>query len=157
MTTSPTSTCHFTIDTPENCAAWDAVVRSDSYLAPAITYGDNNNVDDAASYHDYRRGRRSPGITSDVLHATALLRDLEEPETHLPRHTSPRHSDESTSRPPILEDSSGRVGGRLHFQSVPATGEETGVAGKSASNTPYPNAAILFESGDDEDDDIKCG
>jgi hypothetical protein len=29
--------------------------------------------------------------------------------------------------------------------------------GKSAGNTPYPSAAILFESGDDEDDDIKCG
>jgi hypothetical protein len=37
------------------------------------------------------------------------------------------------------------------------TGEKESTAGKSASNTPYPNAAILFESGDDEDDDIKCG
>jgi hypothetical protein len=37
------------------------------------------------------------------------------------------------------------------------TGEETGIAGKSAGNTPYPNAAILFKSGDDKDDDIKCG
>jgi hypothetical protein len=35
MSASPTSTCHFTIDTPENCAAWDAVVRSDSYFTPA--------------------------------------------------------------------------------------------------------------------------
>jgi hypothetical protein len=53
MSTSPTSTCHFTIDTPENRAAWDAIVRSDSYHAPAITYGDNNNVDDATTYNDY--------------------------------------------------------------------------------------------------------
>jgi hypothetical protein len=37
------------------------------------------------------------------------------------------------------------------------TGKETGTAGKSASNTPYPNAAILFESGDNENDNIKCG
>jgi hypothetical protein len=49
MSTSPASTCHFTIDTSENCAAWDAVVRSDSYFAPAVTYGDNNNVDDAVA------------------------------------------------------------------------------------------------------------
>jgi hypothetical protein len=40
---------------------------------------------------------------------------------------------------------------------VDATREETGIAGKSAGNTPYPNAAILFDSGDNEDDDIKCG
>jgi hypothetical protein len=40
---------------------------------------------------------------------------------------------------------------------VDATREETGIAGKSASNTPYPNTTILFDSGDDEDDDIKCG
>jgi hypothetical protein len=52
MSASPTSTCHFTIDTPENCAAWDAIVRSDSYHTPAVTYGDNNNVDDAATYND---------------------------------------------------------------------------------------------------------
>jgi hypothetical protein len=57
MSTSLASTCHFTIDTPENRAAWDAVVRSDSYFAAAVTYGGNNNVDDASSYNDYRRGR----------------------------------------------------------------------------------------------------
>jgi hypothetical protein len=53
MSISPTSTCHFTIDNPDNCATWDAVIRSDSYHAPAVTYGDNNNVDDAATYNDY--------------------------------------------------------------------------------------------------------
>jgi hypothetical protein len=37
------------------------------------------------------------------------------------------------------------------------TGKEASTAGKSASNTPYPNAAILFESSNDEDNDIKCG
>jgi hypothetical protein len=36
-------------------------------------------------------------------------------------------------------------------------GEEASIAGKSAGHTPYPNAALLFNSGDDEDDDIKCG
>jgi hypothetical protein len=49
------------------------------------------------------------------------------------------------------------MGGQLPFQSVHVTGEETSVAGKSASNTPYPNATILFESSDNEDNDIKCG
>jgi hypothetical protein len=83
MSTSPTSTCHFTIDTPENCATWDAVVRSDSYFAPAVTYGDNNNVDDAATYNDYRRGRRSPGLASDILDAMTPLRDMAESSTGL--------------------------------------------------------------------------
>jgi hypothetical protein len=156
MTTSPTSTCHWTIDTPENRAAWDVVTRSDSYFTPAITYGDNNNVDDAATYNDYRRGRRSPGVASDILDATASLRDMEKSEAHFLGHTSPQHSDESTSGPPILEDSSGRVGGRLPLQGILMTGEETGVAGKSAGNTPYPGTAILFDSGDEEDNNIKC-
>jgi hypothetical protein len=49
------------------------------------------------------------------------------------------------------------VGGRLPLLSICTTGEETCTAGKSAGNTPYPNTAILFESGDDEDNDIKCG
>jgi hypothetical protein len=49
------------------------------------------------------------------------------------------------------------MGRRLPLQSLLATGEEASTAGKSAGNTPYPNAAILFESGDDEDNDIKCG
>jgi hypothetical protein len=157
MTTSPSSTVHWTIDTPENCAAWNAVVCSDSYHTPAITYGSNNNVDDATPYNDYRRGRRSPGIASDILDATAPLRDMEESEADLPSHTSPHHGNEDTSRPPILEDGSRCMGGRLHFQSILTTGEEASVAGKSASSTPYPNTAILFDSGNDEDDDVKCG
>jgi hypothetical protein len=49
------------------------------------------------------------------------------------------------------------VGRRLPLQSLCTTGKEAGIAGHSAGNTPYPNAAILFESGDEEDDDIKCG
>jgi hypothetical protein len=53
MSTSPTSTCHWTIDTPENRATWDAVERSNSYYTPAVTYSDNNNVNDAATYNDY--------------------------------------------------------------------------------------------------------
>jgi hypothetical protein len=156
MTTSPSSTVHWTINTPENCAAWDAVVRSDSYHTPAITYGDNNNVDNATAYNDYRRGRRSPGIASDILDATAPLRDMEESEADLLSCTSPHHGNEDTSGPPILEDGSRCVGGRLHFQSILTTGEEASVAGKSAGSTPYPNAAILFGSGDDEDDNVKC-
>jgi hypothetical protein len=152
MTTSPTSTCHWTIDTLENHAAWDAITCSDSYSTPAITYGDNNNINDATAYNDYRRGRRSPGIASNILDATTPLRDMEESEAHLPSRTPSHHGNESTSRPPILEDSSGR----LPFQSVLTTGEETGIAGKSAGNTPYPNATILFGSDGDKDNDIQC-
>jgi hypothetical protein len=157
MSASPSSTTHWTIDTPENRAIWDTVTRADSYFTPATTYGDNNNVDDAATYNDYRRGRRSPGIASDVLDATAALRDMEGAETHFPS-SSPNHPDDSSaSRPPVLEDSSRRVGGRLPLQSLHTAGEEASIASKSAGHTPYPNATILFKSGDDEDDDIKCG
>jgi hypothetical protein len=49
------------------------------------------------------------------------------------------------------------MGRRFPLQSLHTTGEEASTAGKSAGSTPYPNAAILFESGDDKDDDIKCG
>jgi hypothetical protein len=157
MTTSPSSTVHWTIDTPENCAAWDAVVRSDAYHTPTVTYRDNNNVDDATAYNDYQRGRRSPGIDSDILDATTSLRDMEESEANLPSRTPPPHGNEGTSRPPILEDGSRCVGRRLPIQSILTTGEKAGAAGESASNTPYPNTAILFDSSDDEDDDIKCG
>jgi hypothetical protein len=87
MSTSPTSTCHWTINTLENHATWDVVTRSDSYFAPAVTYGDNNNDNDAATYNDYQRGRRSPGIASNVLDATAALRDVEESEANLPSCT----------------------------------------------------------------------
>jgi hypothetical protein len=157
MSASPTSTCHFTIDTPENCAAWDAVVRSDSYSTPAITYGDNNNVDDAATYNDYRRGRRSPGLASDVLDATASIRDMAESEADLSSGPALLQRNETSGRPPFLEDSSACVGRQLSVQGLCTTGTQESTAGKSAGNTPYPNAAILFESGDDEDDDIKCG
>jgi hypothetical protein len=157
MSTSPTSTCHFTIDTPENRAAWDAVVRSDSYFAPAITYGDNNNIDDAATYNDHQRGRRSPGLANDILNATTPLRDMAESETGVPSGPPPLQRNEAVSGPPLLEDGIDRVGRRLPIQSLRPTGTPASVNGKSAGNTPYPSAAILFESGDDEDDDIKCG
>jgi hypothetical protein len=157
MTASPTSTCHWTIDTPENHAAWDVVTRSDSYFAPAITYGDNNNNNNAATYNDHRRGRRSPGIASNILDATTPLRDMEESETHLPSRAPSQCDNETASRPPILEDGGRSVGRRLPLQSLHTTGEEASIAGKSVGHTPYPNATILFESGDDEDNDIKCG
>jgi hypothetical protein len=110
MSTSPTSTCHFTIDTPENCAAWDAVVRSDSYFTPSLTYSDNNNVDDAATYNDYRRGRRSPGLASDVLDATASIRNMEESEAGLLANPPSVRQDEAVSRPTLLEDGGTGVG-----------------------------------------------
>jgi hypothetical protein len=157
MSTSPTSTCHFTIDTPENCSIWDAVVRSDSYHAPAITYGDNNNVDDAATYNDHQRGRRSPGIASDILDATAPLRDMEEPEADLPSAIPSLRRNKTIGGSTLLEDDDTGVGRRFPFQSLRSTGAQASVAGKSDGNTPYPNAAILFESGDNEDNDIQCG
>jgi hypothetical protein len=157
MSTSPTSTCHWTIDTPENRAAWDVITQSDSYCTPAVNYSDNNNVDDAATYNDVRRGRQSPGIASDILDDTTSLRDMAEPKAHLSSRPNSRGGDEAASGPPVLEDSGRCVGRRFLFQSVLTAGEETSVAGKSAGNTPYPNAAILFDSGDDEDNDIKCG
>jgi hypothetical protein len=82
MSTSPSLTANWNFDTPENHAAWDAITRPSSYFAPAVTYGDNNNVDDAATYNDCRRGRRSPGIASDILDATTTLRDVEKPEAY---------------------------------------------------------------------------
>jgi hypothetical protein len=82
---------------------------------------------------------------------------MAEPETHLLSRPSPQCGNETTGRPPILENGGRCVGRRLHFQGLHTTGEKAGTAGKSAGNTPYPNAAILFESGDDEDNDIKCG
>jgi hypothetical protein len=157
MSTSPSLTANWNFDTPENHAAWDAITRPSSYFAPAVTYGDNNNVDDAATYNDYHRGRRSPGIASDILDATTTLRDVEKPEAYLPNLSPAGHDDNNTSGPPILEDSSGCMGRRLPLQSLHTTGEEVGITGKSAGNTPYPNTAILFESGNNEDDDIKCG
>jgi hypothetical protein len=157
MTASPTSTCHFTIDTPENCAAWDAVVRSDSYFAPAVTYSDNNNVNDTATYNDHRRGRRSPGLASDILDATAPLRDMVESSTGLSSGPPSLQRDEAVGRSPLLEDSIKRVGRRLPVLSLRPTGTQAGIGSESAGNTPYPSAAILFESGDDEDDNIKCG
>jgi hypothetical protein len=87
----------------------------------------------------------------------AALRDMEESETHLPS-SSPNHPDDSSaSGPPVLENSSGRVGGQFPLQSLHTAGEEARVASKSAGHTPYPNATIPFESGNNEDDDIKCG
>jgi hypothetical protein len=157
MSTSPTSTCHFTIDTPENCAAWDAIVRSDSYHAPAITYGDNNNVNDATAYNDYQRGRQSPGLASDILDTTTPLRDMAESEADLSSDPNALQRNETVGGPPLLEDGSTCMGRRLSVQSLRPTGTQASAAGESASNTPYPNTAILFESSDDEDDDIKCG
>jgi hypothetical protein len=111
MSASPSNTANWNFDTPENRAAWDVVTRSDSYFTPATTYGDNNNNNNAATYNDYRRGRRSPGITSDILDTTTPLRDMEEPETHLPHRTPSQCGIETASGPPILEDG-GRCVGR---------------------------------------------
>jgi hypothetical protein len=126
-----------------------------SYFTPAVTYGDNNNVDDTATYNDCRQGRRSPGIDSSILETTAPLRNVEVAETCISALSAKRG--DSADRPPILEDSSERLGRQLPVQGICKTGEKKGVAGESAGNTPNPNAAILFESGNDEDDNIKCG
>jgi hypothetical protein len=162
MSTSPSLTANWNFDTPENRAAWDAITQPSSYFTPAITYGDNNNVDDAATYNDHCRGQRSPGLDSDTLDTTTTLRDVEEAKAHFPTPPPGRLSEDSTGRPPILEDGSGAVGGQLPIQGVCTTGEEEGAtrspdASKSAGHTPYPNAAILFGSKDEDDNDILCG
>jgi hypothetical protein len=157
MSTSPSLTANWNFDTPENRAAWDAATRPSSYFAPAITYGDNNNVDDAATYNNQRRGRRSPGLDSNDLEDTTTLRDVEDAMSSFPDPRPAQLSEDSTRGPPVLENGSGSVGGRLPLPSIRTTGEEMSIAGQSAGNTPYPNTSILFESGDDEDNDIKCG
>jgi hypothetical protein len=110
MSTSP-STANWNFDTPENHAAWDVITRPSSYFAPAITYGDNNNVDDATTYNDYRRGRRSPGLDSDDLEDTTTLRDVEDAMSSFPDPRPAQLSEDSTGGPPILENGSRRVGG----------------------------------------------
>jgi hypothetical protein len=161
MSTSPSLTANWNFDTPENRAAWDATTSPSSYFAPAVTYSTNNNVDDAATYNDHHRGRRSPGIDSDILDATTTLRDVEEAKAHFPTPPPGRISEDSTGGPPILEKGSRVVGRRLLIQGVRAAGEEEGTVSpttsKSAGHTPHPNAAVLFGSDNNEDNDIQCG
>jgi hypothetical protein len=157
MSTSPSLTANWNFDTPKNRAAWDAATHPSSYFAPTVTYGDNNNIDDAATYNDQLRGHQSPGLDSDDLEDTTTLRDVEDAMSSFLDPRPARLSEDSTGGPPVLENGSGRVGRQLPLPSIHTTGEEMSIAGKSAGNTPYPNATILFESGDDEDDDIKCG
>jgi hypothetical protein len=82
---------------------------------------------------------------------------MEEPTTGLPSSALTIRQDEAISGPTLLEDNGACMGRRLPLSSIHPTGTQASAAGKSAGNTPHPNAAILFESGDDEDDDIKCG
>jgi hypothetical protein len=110
MTTSPSLTANWNFDTPENQAAWDAVTSPSSYFAPAVTYNTNNNVDDTTTYNDYQRGRRSPGIDSDILDTTTTLRDVEEAKAHFPTPPPGRLSEDSTGGPPVLENGCGCVG-----------------------------------------------
>jgi hypothetical protein len=82
---------------------------------------------------------------------------MAESEAGLSSGPPPVQRDEAVSGPQLLEDGVASMGRRLSIQSLRPTGTPASIDGKSASNTPYPGAAILFESGDDEDNDIKCG
>jgi hypothetical protein len=82
---------------------------------------------------------------------------MAESEANLSSGPTPLQRDKAVGRPPLLEDSSTCVGRRLSVQNLCLTGTQASTAGESAGNTPYPNAAILFESGDDKDNDIQCG
>jgi hypothetical protein len=98
MSTSPSLTANWNFDTPENRAAWDVVTCPSSYFTPTVTYSDNNNVDDAATYNDCHQGRQSPGIASDILEHTTTLRDMEEPKatfriSPLPAMTTMKQAD----------------------------------------------------------------
>jgi hypothetical protein len=119
-------------------------MSTSSYHDATTCYANNNNINDAATYNDYLRGCRSPGINSDILNTSTTLRNLEDAEAHLQNPTPKPCSADTTGRPPILEDGSRRLGGRLPIQGVHTTREEEGIVGKSAGNTPYPNATILF-------------
>jgi hypothetical protein len=155
MSTSP-STANWNFDTPENRAAWDATTSPSSYFAPTVTYGNNNNINDAAAYNDHHRGHQSPGIDSNVLGETTAIRDMEDAEAYV-LTLSPGLGTDTAEGPPILEDGSGCLGGRLSVLSVHTTGKEKSTAGQSAGNTPYPNATILFDESEDEDLNIQCG
>jgi hypothetical protein len=161
MSTSPSLTTSWNFDTLENHATWDAVTCPSSYSTPAVTYNTNNNNNNAVTYNDHHRGRRSPGVNSDILDAMTTLRDVEEAKAYFPTPSPRCISEDSTGRPPVLEDGSGGMGGQLLIQSVRMTGEKTGVASPSTSkfagHTPCPNAAILFGSGNEEDNNIQCG
>jgi hypothetical protein len=134
-----------------------SLMSTSSYHDATTCYANNNNVNDATTYNDYLRGCRSPGVDSDILDTSTTLRDLEEAKAHFQTPTPGRLSADTTGGPPVLEDGSGCLGGRLPIQGIHMTGEEEGIVGKSAGNTPYPNAAILFGDSDGEDNDIQCG
>jgi hypothetical protein len=102
MSTSPSLTSNWNFDMPENRAAWDAVTRPSSYFAPAITYNTNNNNNNTATYNDHHRGRRSPGVDSDILDTTTTLRDVEEAKAHFPTPSPGHISEDSTGGPPVL-------------------------------------------------------
>jgi hypothetical protein len=99
------------MSTNPSTANWDVIARPSSYFAPTITYGDNNNIDDAATYNNYQRGCRSPRLHSNDLEDTTTLRDVEDATSSFPDPEPARISEDSTGRPPILEDGSGLVGG----------------------------------------------
>jgi hypothetical protein len=82
---------------------------------------------------------------------------MEEPTTGLPSKPLEVQRNKTLGRPQLLEDSGQCVVRRLPLSSVRPTGMQASTIGESAGNTPYPLAAVLFESGDDKDDDIKCG
>jgi hypothetical protein len=86
-------------------------MSTSSYHDAAICYANNNNVNNAATYNDYLRGCQSPGVNGDILNATTTLRDVEEAKAHFPTPPPGRLSEDSTGRPPVLEDGSKRTGG----------------------------------------------
>jgi hypothetical protein len=81
---------------------------------------------------------------------------MEDAEAYVPT-LSPDLGTDTADGPPVLEDGSGRLGRQLSVLSVRTTGKEKSAAGQSAGNTPYPNAAILFDESEDEDLKIQCG
>jgi hypothetical protein len=151
---------HIKASRTHNCSSSTlrpSLMSTSSYYDAAICYANNNNNNNAATYNDQLRGCQSPGLDSDGLDATTTLRDVEEATSSFPDPHPGQLSEDSTGRLPVLEDGSGRVGRRLLLLGIRTTGEEAGTAGKSAGNTPYPNAAILFGDSEDEDNDVQCG
>jgi hypothetical protein len=44
----------YSMSTSPSTSHWDVIARPSSYFAPAITYGDNNNIDNTTTYNNYQ-------------------------------------------------------------------------------------------------------
>jgi hypothetical protein len=157
MSTSPSLTANWNFDTPENRAAWDVITRPSSYFTPAVTYGDNNNIDDAATYNDCRQGRRSPGIDSTSSKPRPLLEMWKSQKPTFQLASAFPIGTTAQADPPFWKTVANAWADDFLFRAYIQQEKKQALLASLPATLHYPNAAILFESGDDEDDNIKCG